>query len=117
MFNYLLNTRKGLSQGRVSRIYSISLGDLANQIYAFKNSRDNLIIDQVGNGLSGALYSTYISFLPKDDFSYDLPSYGDDRGNFVEVLKTPQTLSPCMFTSLQFSSSFIIATSSDMYDL
>ncbi len=88
IFNHLLNPRKGLSQGQVSRIYSISLDDLANQIFAFKNSRDNLITEQVGNGLSGALYSTYISFLPKDDFSYDLPSYGDDRGNFVEVLKT-----------------------------
>jgi len=87
-FDDLHKSKKGLSWGKVSKNYSISLGDLANQIFAFKNSRDNLITEQVGNGLTGALYSTYISFLPKDIFSYDLPSYGDDRGNFVEVLKT-----------------------------
>ena len=35
-----------------------------------------------------ALYSTYLSYLDKDNFIYDLISNNDERGNFVEMLKT-----------------------------
>jgi UDP-2-acetamido-2,6-beta-L-arabino-hexul-4-ose reductase len=48
-----------------------------------------LISERVGTGLIRALYSTYISYLPPEQFAYDLPQYGDERGVFVEMLKTP----------------------------
>ena len=69
--------------------YLITLGELADQIKAFKDSRENLITERVGAGLVRALYSTYVSYLPPTSFSYPVPLYRDARGVFVEMLKTP----------------------------
>jgi UDP-2-acetamido-2,6-beta-L-arabino-hexul-4-ose reductase len=69
--------------------YEISLQDLADQILSFANCRTTLIVDRVGKGLVRALYSTYLSYLPKDKFVYDVPTHDDERGLFVEMLKTP----------------------------
>ncbi len=82
-------TKSGLMKGEINQIYSITLGELAEQISAFQHCRTNLILERVGTGLTRALYSTYISYLPQDKFAYDLPQYEDERGNFVEILKTP----------------------------
>ena len=68
--------------------YTTSLGELACQLQAFKDSRENLIIERVGSGLVRALYSTYMSYVPTKSFFYPVPSYKDDRGIFVEMLKT-----------------------------
>jgi UDP-2-acetamido-2,6-beta-L-arabino-hexul-4-ose reductase len=69
--------------------YTTTLGGLADQLQAFKNSRENLITERVGLGLVRALYSTYVSYFPPNSFSYPVPLYGDARGVFVEMLKTP----------------------------
>jgi len=45
--------------------------------------------ERVGTGLTRALYSTYMSYLPPEEFAYDLPMHSDERGMFVEMLKTP----------------------------
>ena len=85
-----LNTAKsGLFRGEVSQTYSITLGDLAEKIGAFDNCRSSLMSERVGTGLTRALYSTYISYLPHRKFIYDLTPYVDERGMFVEMLKTP----------------------------
>lgn len=68
--------------------YSTTVGELAAQLYAFKDSRDSMIAERVGTGLVRALYSTYLSYLPPEDFTYKVPKYGDERGVFVEMLKT-----------------------------
>lgn len=72
----------------VGPIYKVKVGEIANWIQAFKNSRVDLVIDYVGSGLMRALYSTYVSYMPAEFFSYLLPRYSDPRGVFVEVLKT-----------------------------
>ena len=69
--------------------YQITVGDLANTLQEFKDSRDTLITLPVGTGLTRALYSTYLSFLKPSQFDYTLPMHGDERGVFVEMLKTP----------------------------
>jgi UDP-2-acetamido-2,6-beta-L-arabino-hexul-4-ose reductase len=69
--------------------YSITLGELAEQIRAFSNCRATLMIERVGVGLIRALYSTYISYLPPEYFVYDLSPHCDERGVFIEMLKTP----------------------------
>ena len=79
----------GLLRSEVSQKYSITLGDLAEQISAFNNCRSSLILERVGVGLIGALYSTFISYLPLGQFVYDLTPHADERGVFVEMLKTP----------------------------
>ena len=69
--------------------YSTTVGEVANQIEAFKESRSTLMTERVGAGLVRALYSTYVSYLPVEAFSYSVPMHGDARGVFVEMLKTP----------------------------
>lgn len=74
---------------KVQPQYSITVGNLAETIRAFKVSRDSLVTERVGLGLVRALHSTYVSFLPPEEFSYTVPMHGDARGVFVEMLKTP----------------------------
>lgn len=88
-----------ISQGVVSPEYSISLGDLAEQIRSFDHCRTSLISERVGDGLVRALYATYVSYLPKEKFFYDVPQYVDQRGVFVEMLKTPDAGQFSYFTA------------------
>lgn len=89
----------GHQQGLVEPAYSIGLGELAAQIEAFKNCRDSLVSERVGTGLVRALYATYVSYLPPSKFAYDLPRYGDERGVFVEMLKTRDSGQFSFFTA------------------
>ncbi len=57
--------------------------------------------ERVGIGLVRALYATYISFLPKNSFAYEVPQYRDLRGTFVEMLKTPDCGQFSFFTAHQ----------------
>ncbi len=79
--------------------YQISVGDLANTLREFKQSRDSLITAPVGTGLIRALYSTYLSFLQPSQFDYTVPKHGDERGVFVEMLKTPDAGQFSYFTA------------------
>jgi UDP-2-acetamido-2,6-beta-L-arabino-hexul-4-ose reductase len=69
--------------------YSTTVGELARLIQSFKDSRQTLMTECVGTGLVRALYATYVSYLPPELFAYTLPQYGDPRGVFAEMLKTP----------------------------
>jgi UDP-2-acetamido-2,6-beta-L-arabino-hexul-4-ose reductase len=69
--------------------YTTTVGKMALQIQAFKDSRATLMTERVGNGLVRALYATYVSYLPPELFAYTVPQYGDPRGVFAEMLKTP----------------------------
>ena len=89
----------GLSRGEIHPVYSITLGDLAAQIEAFKNCRESLVSERVGTDLVRALYATYVSYLPPAKFAYDLPKYGDERGVFVEMLKTQDSGQFSYFTA------------------
>jgi len=88
LLNSLLNISDGLSYHDVTPTYSLSLRELASQLVSFKECRESLVIPQVGVGLMRALYATYVSYLPVEKFSYDVVSHSDDRGTFVEMLKT-----------------------------
>jgi UDP-2-acetamido-2,6-beta-L-arabino-hexul-4-ose reductase len=68
--------------------YGLTVGELAEQIRAFRDCRTTLISERVGSGLTRALYATYVSHLPPQDFVYDIPRHSDQRGVFVEMLKT-----------------------------
>ena len=69
--------------------YTTTVGEVARLIQAFAASRDNLLTERVGTGLVRALYATYVSYLPVESFAYAVPMYGDPRGVFAEMLKTP----------------------------
>ena len=85
----LTNMDEGIHWEEITPEYTITLGELAQQIKAFKNSRLNLISERVGTGWKRALYSTYLSYLLPEAFVYELPCHRDPRGLFVEMLKTP----------------------------
>ena len=84
----------------VSPEYKISLEELAKQIQLFKDSRTTLITENVGSGLIRCLYSTYLSYLSPAQFAYELPTYADSRGIFVEMLKTADSGQFSFFTAL-----------------
>lgn len=69
--------------------YITTVGALAEQIRAFRESRRSLVTEPVGTGFVRALYATYMSNLPKEAFVYQVPRHVDPRGAFVEMLKTP----------------------------
>lgn len=70
-------------------IYNIKLGELADIIKSFKESRGTLNVPNMkADSLEKKLYSTYLSYLPKDQFSYPLKMNIDQRGSFTEFLKT-----------------------------
>jgi UDP-2-acetamido-2,6-beta-L-arabino-hexul-4-ose reductase len=79
--------------------YTITLGELSEQIDAFKNCRSTLVSERVGTGLTRALYATYVSYLPFEKFAYNVPAHGDARGVFVEMLKTPDAGQFSFFTA------------------
>lgn len=83
----------------ITNKYNCSVNDLNNYIIQFKESRKNLITQNVGNGLLRALYATYLSYLPKDSFSYELFKNEDQRGIFVEILKTKKSGQFSYFTA------------------
>lgn len=79
--------------------YETTVGALARSIEAFRSSRGTLVSERVGTGLIRALYATYVSYLPPDAFAYAVPEYGDQRGVFVEFLKTQDSGQFSFFTA------------------
>ncbi|WP_088007058.1 capsular polysaccharide biosynthesis protein CapF [Indiicoccus explosivorum] len=67
----------------------ISLGEIVDLIYSFKNSREERSIPDMSDAFTKKLYSTYLSYLPEDSFRYDLKMNVDPRGSFTEFIKTP----------------------------
>lgn len=81
-------------------VYKTTVGELAATIKGIRRSRDTLITDRVGTGLRRALHATYLSYLPKEEFDYQLPVHGDARGDFVEFVKTQDSGQMSYFTAL-----------------
>ncbi|MDD4643281.1 MAG: capsular polysaccharide biosynthesis protein CapF [Erysipelotrichaceae bacterium] len=72
----------------VPTVYTISLGKIAELIYSFKQSRIDNTVPNLSDPFCKKLYSTYLSYLPSDRFSYDLKMNNDQRGSFTEFIKT-----------------------------
>ncbi len=82
------NGKTGTTYNEVSPVYRKTLGEIHDLLNAFKQSREYLTIPKVGRGFERALYATYLSFLPTNDFSYVLNGHKDERGTFYEFIKT-----------------------------
>ncbi|MBR5202246.1 MAG: capsular polysaccharide biosynthesis protein CapF [Clostridia bacterium] len=69
--------------------HKITLGEIVDLIYLFKNQPQTLLMPEIPNdSFAKKLYSTYISYLPKEKAIFDLKMNCDDRGSFTELLKT-----------------------------
>lgn len=69
--------------------HNIKLGEIVNLIKSFKESRATLQVPDLFDPFTKKLYSTYLSYLPEDGFSYPLKMNVDERGSFTEFLKSP----------------------------
>ena len=99
LLRFLADPGSGVGLRQAGPVYATTVGELARQIEAFKDVRTSLVSERVGTGLVRALYATYVSFLPPQAFSYGVPKYGDARGVFVEMLKTPDCGQFSFFTA------------------
>lgn len=72
----------------VRHTYKVSLGELAERIYQFRNIRKSLVIPDLSDDFTKCLYATYLSYLDKNDFSYNLEKKLDQRGSLVELIKS-----------------------------
>ncbi len=94
-----LTGKRGDLYGQVTPVYETTLGAIHDKICAFHEKRENIQIENVGTGLTRALYATYASYLTPGQFSYTLQSHADQRGRFVEMLKTPDCGQLSFFTA------------------
>jgi len=69
--------------------HTITLGEIVDLIYSFRKSREDRLVPNMSDAFTKKLYSTYLSYLPEDQFSYDLKMNVDQRGSFTEFIKTP----------------------------
>ena len=74
----------------IPTVHTLTLGKIADIIRSFKKSRTSLEIPDMSNEFVKKLYSTYLSYLPDDSFSYPLKMNVDNRGSFTEFIRTPE---------------------------
>ena len=68
---------------------TITLGELAARIQFFHNMPKTLMIPDMSDRFNQQLYTTYLSYLPKEQWGYTPTINTDDRGNLAELLKSP----------------------------
>lgn len=69
--------------------HSVSLGEIVDLLEGFKCQPATLLMPEIPyNSFAKKLYSTYLSYLPKEKVSFPLKMNVDDRGSFTELLKT-----------------------------
>ena len=99
MIKLATQNHNGINSINIDHEYEVSIGEMADLIRSFNQSRVSLVTERVGIGFTRALYSTYISYLSPENFSYSIPSYNDQRGSFVEMLKTKDSGQFSFFTA------------------
>jgi len=72
----------------VPTVFKVSLGEIVDLIYSFKAGREDLSVPNMGDPFTKKLYATYLSYLPKNGFGYDLKTKFDQRGSFSEIIRT-----------------------------
>ena len=69
--------------------HKITLGEIADLLYSFKEQPSTLLIPEIPhNSFAKKLYSTYLSYLPKEKVSFALKMNVDNRGSFTELFKS-----------------------------
>ncbi|MDK0642597.1 capsular polysaccharide biosynthesis protein CapF [Clostridium perfringens] len=69
--------------------HKATLGEIVDLLYSFKKQRETLIMPEIPyNSFEKKLYSTYLTYLPKEKISFPLKMNIDNRGSFTELLKT-----------------------------
>ncbi len=70
-------------------VHSVALGEIVEMLYKFKEQPQSLIIPEIpNNSFIKKLYSTFLSYFPKEKVVFPLKMNIDDRGSFTELLKS-----------------------------
>lgn len=73
----------------VPTTHKVTLGAIVELLRQFKEQPQTLVLPEIPNGsFAKKLYSTYLSYLPKEAVTVPLKMNVDDRGSFTELLKT-----------------------------
>ena len=70
------------------KTHSITVQELAEKIKCFSKKRESSFLEKISDGFDKALYSTYVTYLPKKKYLYPIEKNTDDRGVFTEFLKS-----------------------------
>ena len=69
--------------------HSVSLGEIVDLLYEFKDQSQTLVVPEIpNNSFAKKLYSTFLSYFPKEKVAFPLKMNIDDRGSFTELLKS-----------------------------
>ena len=69
--------------------HRVTLGEIADLLYSFREQPKTLVMPEIpGGSFAKKLYSTYLSYLPKEEAIFDLKMNVDARGSFTELMKT-----------------------------
>ena len=70
-------------------VHTITLGGIVELLNQFKNQPSTQLIPEIPyNSFAKKLYSTYLSYLPKEKISFPLKMNIDARGSFTELLRS-----------------------------
>lgn len=73
----------------VPTTHKVTLGEIVEMLEQFRAQPQTLIMPEIpNNSFAKKLYSTYLSYLPKEKAAFPLKMNCDDRGSFTELLKT-----------------------------
>lgn len=73
----------------VPSIHEVTLGEIVSLLENFKKHPETLVMPEIPcNSFSKKLYSTYLSYLPKEKMAFPLKMNVDNRGSFTELMKT-----------------------------
>jgi UDP-2-acetamido-2,6-beta-L-arabino-hexul-4-ose reductase len=91
-FTHALRGGANMDEGgffAVPVVHETTLGGIVDLLEGFRESRSDLSIPSTEDSFAKKLYSTYLSYLPTDAFSYPLDMKRDERGSFTEIIRTP----------------------------
>ena len=81
--------RQGEVYAQVPTTHKVTLGEIVTYLERFKNQPQTLVMPEIAeNSFAKKLYSTYLSYLPKESVAFPLKMNEDARGSFTELLKT-----------------------------
>lgn len=73
----------------VPTTHRVTLGEIVRLLELFKNQTSTLVMPEIPkDSFSKKLYSSYLSYLPKEKTAFELKMNTDERGSFTELMKT-----------------------------
>ena len=69
--------------------HQVRLGKIVELLHSFRSSREERSVPDMSDIFTKKLYSTYLSYLPGNEFAYELKMNVDQRGSFTEFIRTP----------------------------